>query len=354
MENIKSEQFLIMKLYPKRLVYDIIVIGLLVAGIIYICARFVHLGNVEYTDNAQVQKHITPVSTRVPGFIREIRFDDFQHVRKGDTLVIIEDAEFRLALAQAEANLANARAGMKATSAGIATTSNNLSVSDAGIDEVAAQLDNARREMERFERLYSQHAVTKQQYDNVATAYKSISARYEQVSRARRTTSLAVNEQSHRLSQSEAAIQLAEAAVNLARLNLSYTVIVATADGTLGAKSIHVGQLVQPGMTMVDIVDDSETWVVANYRESQLHNIAIGHEVRITADAVPDVTFTGRVERISDATGAAYSLMPSDNATGNFVKVEQRVPVRISLANNSAEDLARLRAGLNVECEVEY
>ncbi|MCR5394045.1 MAG: HlyD family secretion protein [Bacteroidales bacterium] len=343
-----------MKLYPKRFVYDIIVVGLLVAGIVYICSRFVHLGNVEYTDNAQVQQHITSVNTRVQGFLREVRFDEYQRVHRGDTLAIIEDAEFRLALAQAEANLANAQASGKATSVSIATVTNNLGVNDATIEEVRVQRDNARRELERYEALYAQQAVTRQQYDQVLTAYQSVSARFDQVSRARQSASLAVSEQTHRLTQSEAGIRLAEAAVNMARLNLSYTVIVATADGVLGAKDVHVGQLVQPGMTIVDIVDDSEKWVVANYRESQLPHISVGCEVDITADAVPGVHFRGVVERISGATGSAYSIVPTDNATGNFVKVEQRVPVRISLSSNDPESLDRLRAGLNVECEAMY
>ena len=152
----------------------------------------------------------------------------------------------------------------------------------------------------------------------------------------------------------EAAVRLAQAAVELAQLNLSYTVIVATCDGVTGKKDIHEGQLVQPGQTMVDIVDGSDLWVIANYRETQLPNIKEGYKVTLTADAVPGVTYTGVVESISDATGAAFSLIPQDNATGNFVKVEQRVPVRISLKENSADKLKLLRAGFNVECKVKY
>ncbi len=136
------------------------------------------------------------------------------------------------------------------------------------------------------------------------------------------------------MQQSEAAIEVARAQLELARLNLSYTVIIATADGVLGRKEIHEGQLVQPGQTMVDIVDSRDLWVVANYRETQLPRIAVGAKVRIKADAVPNVEYAGTVERISDATGSAYSLIPQDNATGNFVKVELRVPVRINLDSN--------------------
>lgn len=142
--------------------------------------------------------------------------------------------------------------------------------------------------------------------------------------------------------------------VKLARLNLSYTVIVATCDGVTGHKDIHEGQLVQPGQTMVDIVDNGDLWVIANYRERQLPNIHEGAEVTFTADAVPGVEYKGVVESISDATGAAFSIIPQDNATGNFVKVEQRVPVRIRLKGNDSAQVKRLRAGFNVECKVKY
>ena len=248
----------------KKLVYNIVIICLLVGGLCYVCSRFMHLGNVEYTDNAQVKQHITPINVRVQGFIKQIRFEEYQTVHKGDTLLVIEDAEFRLRLAQAEADLANALAGQKATTAGIATTQNNLNVSDAGIEEARVQMENAQRELKRYEQLFQQDAVTRQQYDNVQTAYKAAKARYEQVSRAKQSTALVKTEQTHRLDQNEAGVKLAQAAVELAKLNLSYTVVIATCDGVTGKKDIHEGQLVQPGQTMVDIVDGSDLWVIAN------------------------------------------------------------------------------------------
>lgn len=338
----------------RRIIYNTLIICFLISGIAYVCSRFIHLGNVEYTDNAQVRQHITPVNTRVQGFIKHICFDEFQPVKKGDTLVIIEDSEFRLRLAQAEADLSNAMAGRSVTTAGIETTQSNISVSEAGIEEMKVVMDNARRELQRYEKLLKEDAVTRQQYDNVKTAYQTAKARYEQASRARRSTSLVKNEQTRRLTQNEAAVRLAQASLDLARLNLSYTVITATCDGMTGRKNIHEGQLVQPGQTMVDIVDGTDLWVVANYRETQLPDIHEGAEVTMTADAVPGVTYRGVVESISDATGAAFSLIPQDNATGNFVKVEQRVPVRIRLEGNSAADIKKLRAGFNVECKVKH
>ena len=327
------------------------VLAVLAAGAWLVVDHFLQFEEGEYTDNATVQQHITPVNARVGGFIKEIRFNEYQPVHKGDTLVVIEDSEYRLQLAQAEANLQRELAGGDVTSSTIGVTRQNMSVSDAGVDEASVRLENARIDDQRYAQLLKSDAVTQQQYDKVHTAYLEAQARYEQAVRSRGTLAKTETEQGHRLTQNQAAVKVARAQIQLAKLNLSYTVIVATADGVVGKKDIHVGQLVQPGQTMASIVDNSELWVVANYRETQLPNIHVGSKVDITVDAVPGVAFKGTVERISDATGSAYSMIPQDNATGNFVKVEQRIPVRIHLdADKKAQ--SKLRAGMNVVCVI--
>lgn len=341
-----------MKRTAKRVIYNIVVFALLAVGLAIVCARFLHFGDVEYTDNAVVCQHITTVNTRVAGFIKEIRFEENQQVKAGDTLVIIEDAEFRMLLAQAQAELANAMASRRLTKAGVTTSTSNVAVSDASIAEEKALLDNAKREFERYSQLYSAGAVTRQQYDNMLSTYQAAQARFERASRAKTAATNVKAEQNIGLDRSDAAIALCEAKVNLARLNMSYCAIVATCDGVTGRKTIHEGQLVQPGQTMVDIVDTNELWVQANYRESQLANIGVGAKVKMKVDAVPGVEYVGVVESLSNATGSAFSSMPHDNATGNFVKIEQRLPVRIALKDNAAENLRLLRAGYNVECEV--
>ena len=334
-----------------RLIYKICVLAVLAAGAWLVVDHFLQFEEGEYTDNATVQQHITPVNARVGGFIKEIRFNEYQPVHKGDTLVVIEDSEYRLQLAQAEANLQRELAGGDVTSSTIGVTRQNMSVSDAGVDEASVRLENARIDDQRYAQLLKSDAVTQQQYDKVHTAYLEAQARYEQAVRSRGTLTKTETEQGHRLTQNQAAVKVARAQIQLAKLNISYTVIVATADGVVGKKDIHVGQLVQPGQTMASIVDNSELWVVANYRETQLPNIHVGSKVDITVDAVPGVAFKGTVERISDATGSAYSMIPQDNATGNFVKVEQRIPVRIHLdADKKAQ--SKLRAGMNVVCVI--
>lgn len=338
-----------------KLISNIILTIVILGGIIWVCSRFVHLGNVEYTDNAQIKQHITPINTRVQGFIKKIYFDEYQPVHKGDTLLIIEDSEFRLRLAQAEANYLNATAGKNAMHTTINTTQSNLSVTEAGIREAQVRLKNAETDYKRYSEMLKQKAVTPQQYDRVKTEYEAAKARYEQISRQKQSTSLVKQEQTQRLEQNEAAIRVAEAEVNLARLNLSYTVIIATADGMTGRKNIHEGQLVQPGQTMVSIIDNSEKWIIANYKETQTTKMKNGQKVRISVDALPGKEFTGRITSISDATGSSMSLMPQDNSAGNFVKVEQRIPVKIEFTQESKpEDIALLRAGMNVECKVEY
>ena len=336
----------------KKYVYNTVVIVLIAVGAIVVILNFSHFGNVEFTDNARVRQHITPQNTRVQGFIKEVRFEEFQKVKKGDTLVVIEDAEFRLRLAQAEADLARMEESSRATGTSIATKDAGIRVKNAGIEEARVNLENAKREDKRFEALLKNDAVTQQQYDNVHTAYLSAKARYEQVAHSRATQTSVKTEQGHHLSASICSLRLAKAAVELARLNLSYCYIIATCDGVVGTKDIEEGMLVQPGQTMVNIVSSNSKWVEANYKESQLPDIHEGSEVEITADAVPGIVYKGRVERISKATGSAFSLVPIDNATGNFVKVEQRVTVRIKLDGNKPEDLAKLHAGYNVECRV--
>lgn len=331
--------------------YNTLIVACLLGGAAYSVSQFMHFGNGEFTDNAHVCQNIVPQNCRVQGFVREVRFTEFQQVKKGDTLAVIEDTEFRLRLAQAEADLIRAQRGTQGTASSIVTTKTSMGVTDAGIEAARVQMENAKREDARFEKLLSLDAVTRQQYDKVHTGYLSAMAGYEQALRSRQTQSAVVAEQGHHLSASEQGIELARRAVDLARLNLSYCYIIATCDGTVGSKDIHVGQLVNPGQTLVSIVDKGERWIEANYKESQLPNIKVGNKVKITADAVPGIAYTGTVERISDATGSAFSLIPIDNATGNFVKVEQRVTVRIKLDGNA--DNTKLKGGYNVECVVE-
>lgn len=344
-----------MKRKTKKLIYNIFACFLLLGSIVWICEKFIHMGNVEFTENAQIKQLIVPVNSRVQGFIKEVRFDEYSKVSKGDTLVIIEDAEYRYMVAQAEANFANAKTGKDAMHNVISTTASNLSVTDASIEEARILFENAERNYNRFSTLYEQNAVTRQQFDDINTAYLAAKARYDMLKRQKESVQSVHREQNTRLGQNEAGIKLAEAALELARLNLSYTVVLAPCDGYTGRKEIQEGQLIQPGQTLVDVVDAKDKWIVANYKETQTANIQVGQEVKIEIDAVPNYIFKGIVRSVSRATGASFSLMPQDNSSGNFVKIEQRIPVRIDFTkDNDAKAMQRISAGMNVECKVLY
>lgn len=334
-------------------IYNVVVILLFVGAIAWCVSHFTHGVGVEYTDDAQVNRHIVPVNTRVAGFVKEVRFSDYQHVKMGDTLVIIEDAEFRLHVAQAEAGLRGSKSKSSVVTASMGTTKSNVQTASAGIEEARVDMLNAKQDFDRYAALLKKDAVTRQQYDNAYARYLGAKSRYEQASSRKMSAESVSSVQSHELGGSREGENVAAAQLNLARLNLSYTVIVASCDGVMGRKDIHVGQLVQPGQMLARIVDDNDVWVVANYRETQMPGIEVGKDVTFTADAIPGVTFHGKVQALSAAAGSAYSMIPVDNATGNFVKVEQRVPVRICLTDdNDKEMVARLRAGLNVETKV--
>lgn len=339
----------------KKILSYIITLAVIIIAAVWVGSKFVHLGNVEFTDNAQVRQQIVPVNSRVQGYIKEIRFNEFEPVKKGDTLIIIDDADMRLRVAQAKADYQSALAGREVADRSVGVASAHVAVTDASIAEAKVVMEMAATDFARYSKLLEQDAVTRQQYDAAKTDYEAKKARYEMLARQRTASSSVVAETRQRISQNEAGIELAKALLETAELNLSYCVITAPCDGYTSRKEIQVGQLVQPGQTLLDVVDSADVWITANYKETQLKHIEPGALVEIKVDAIPDVTFIGKVTALSKATGASLSLLPQDNSAGNFVKVRQRVPVRIDFTDdNSAEAMQRLRAGMNVECEVKY
>lgn len=339
----------------KKIISYVVSLAVVAAAAVWIGGKFVHLGNVEFTDNAQVRRQIVPVKSRVPGYIKEIRFKEYQPVKKGDTLVIIDDADLRLNVARARADYENALAGRSVADRSVASASANVAVSEASVSEAKVLMDLAATDLARYENLMAQDAVTRQHYDIARADYEAKKARYEMLARQCRATSTVVDVSRQRISQSEAGIDLAKALLETAELNLGYSCIVAPCDGYTSRKEIQVGQLVQPGQTLLDVVDSGEVWITANYKETQMQHIGPGSEVEISVDAIPDISFRGVVASVSTATGASLSLLPQDNSAGNFVKVRQRVPVRIELTpDNDAGQLSLLGAGMNVECRVKY
>lgn len=328
---------------------NLFVFLIVAAGLVWLTVNYLHIGNDNYTNDAQVEAFINPVNTRVSAYIKEIRFIEHQPVKKGDTLVILDDREIRTQLGQAEAAYLNALAAKNTTASSVKTVRNNVSVVEANIAAAKARLWNAEQNLRRYESLLNDEAVTRQQYDQIRTEYDAQKAQYESLVNQRNTTSLSAAETATRLDINDAEIKRTAAALDMAKLNLSYTVITAPHDGVMGRRLINEGQLLQAGQQVATIVTNDNKWVVANYREKQMPEIQVGKKMKIKVDALEGKEYEGVVTAISAATGSKYAAVPVDNSTGNFVKVQQRIPVRIEFTSaNKPEDLALLRAGMNV------
>lgn len=323
---------------------------LLAAGATVIVTMFTDNG-VERTDDAQVEQYISPVNVKVAGYIKEIRFTEHQFVHKGDTILIIDDREYAIALKQAEAQLMDARSGRKVIGNSVNTASSSATVLDASIEEAELRVEKLERDYRRYSALLEKKASTPVIVEQYKTELDMAKARVSALKRQREAARSTVSEVSQRQENADAAILRAEAAVDMARLNLSYTVITAPADGYLGRRTIEQGQLVSPGQTITTLIPDSKKWVVANFKETQMARIRPGQSVEITVDAMPGKRFKGTVTAISQATGSKYSMVPTDNSAGNFVKIQQRVPVRIDF-NGSLDDTANSRMAAGMMCEI--
>lgn len=334
------------KVFTMKKAVGIIGICLAIWGLYAIISLFVDYKSNETTDDAQVEQYLSPVNIRVPGYIKKIYFTEHQHVRKGDTLLVLEDDEYRIRLKEAEAALMDARSGRKVVANTLNTVSNSASVYDASIAEAQYRMEQLEKDYRRYSSLLKKNATTPIVVEQYQTQLEMARARVAALKQQREAAHSSVTEVDQRQENAEAAVKRAEAAVDLAALNLSYTVVTAPCNGCLGRRSIEEGQLVNAGQALTTIIPDTRKWVVANYKETQISSLAVGQEVEVTVDAFAGKTFKGRITAISSATGSKYSMVPTDNSAGNFVKIQQRVPVRIELTDISDEDNARLAAGM--------
>ena len=337
----------------KTTVINLLVFAVAVGGFYWLVTNYFHLNEDNFTNSAQVEEFINPVNTRVAGYIKEIKYNEHQAVKKGDTLVILDEREIRTQLAQAEAAYQNALASRNVTSSAVNTVSNNVNVANANIAGAKARLWNAEQNLNRYRNLLASEAVTRQQFDQVKTEYDATRAAYETLISQKNTASLATGETRSRLGVNDAEIKRTAAMLDMARINLSYAVITAPYDGIMGRRLINEGQLVQPGQQLGTIVLNGQKWITANFLESQMPGVKVGEKITVTVDALGGKKFVGMVTAISAATGSKYSNVPVDNSTGNFVKVQQRIPVRIEFTpENKKVDLDQLRAGMNVNVTI--
>ena len=296
------------------------------------------------TNDAFIDQYVVPINIRVAGYIEKVYFHEHQYVHKGDTLLVLDNREYAIKQKEAQAALLDAVGSRDVLNLGIQTSESHIAEQDANIAEARAKLWQAEQDYLRYERLLADESVPRQQYEQMKANYEAAKARYEALLRQKDAAQSQYAETSKRQVNMEAGILRAQAALDLADLNMSYTVVLAPYDGYMGRRTLEAGQYVAAGQTLSYLVRQTDKWVTANYRETQIANIYIGQEVRIKVDGVPGKVFLGHVTAISEATGSKYSLVPTDNSAGNFVKVQQRIPVRIDFDNVSDDDMALLQA----------
>ena len=331
----------------------------------------------QVTDDAYVRSDLTPLSTKVSGIVREVKVSDYQTVAKGDLIVELEHDDYQAQLDQAKAAVEAAKAGIENNRrqrqlqdakidralSGIDQAKAQISAAQAGKEAVEADVVRTRAERARQEALYQTHSTTQQKLE-LATAdegrftgqFASREADLEQAKTSLRSNELAVLAEQRTKSVLEsqesqliADLHAKEAALELAQVNLGYTKITAPGDGSVGERQVRPGQLVSPGTQVLTFVSNVK-WVQANYRETQLTHIKVGDPAEITVDTFPGQTLRGKVLEIAPASGSQFALLPPDNATGNFTKVVQRVPVKIALDPSPLS--AQLRPGLSVTATV--
>jgi membrane fusion protein (multidrug efflux system) len=311
-----------------------------------------HALNHESTDNASVECYSLPVIARVSGYIDSLPLNDYQAVKQGDVLLKIDDREYVIAKAQAEADLAQAEADLENAKAQLVNAQMNLKVTEANAGVQKTRIDKATNDLKRDQALFNDKSITQKQLDdsksNVETQQKQFDANNDQVNLA----AAQVVASDAAIKKAEAVINIRKAVLDAANLKLSYTKIYSQTTGKTGKLNLEKGQFVQAGQTLFTIVNTTEFWIVANYKETQIEHLKEGKAVNIYVDGFPDIVIKGTITSLSEATGAKYSLLPPDNATGNFVKVTQRVPVKINIVNMERyKDI--LRAGLSVTVESE-
>lgn len=318
-------------------------IGIIIWGAIYFFKGYRY----EQTNDAQIDAYLSPVNAKVGGYISKIYYKDNQQVKKGDTLVVIELDEYGLKRDVALAELISSQAKLPILAANEETQIKNIEVIKAQLRSVKAKLNQQQREFDRYKILLADESTTQQKFDNIS-AYLSIAqSDNDQAEASLLVAESKLNDFRAQHNAIEAEIKIKEALLERQELDIRYTTITAPFDGQIGKKIIQEGQLIQAGQTLAFLVNKfEEKWVMANFKETQIANFTIGQTVSIDVDAFPDEKFSGVIESLSPATGSRYSLLPPDNATGNFVKIIQRIPVRIKFTD-TPEKLEKLSPGMN-------
>ncbi|GFO64402.1 HlyD family secretion protein [Geomonas paludis] len=316
----------------------IILIILILVGSLFGLRQWVRSKTHIETDNAFVEAHVHSVASRIPALVQRVAVADNQFVHKGDLLVELDPADYQARLKSAAASLEMAKNETSGDYAEVESARANVGLA-------LARLEQASLDLKRAEALYAKEVIPREQLDRARTAHKVAQAQVREAQEAENRAKAMIGMSGS--GSKDARVAQKQGDLEAAKLNLSYTRIVAPSDGFVTRKGVEVGNYVQPGQALMAIVPLEDAWITANYKESQLTNVRPGQEVDFTVDGYPGRHFTGKVESIMAGTGAAFSLLPPENATGNYVKVTQRIPVRIAIDKRSDPEHL-LRVGMSV------
>ncbi|HEX4174065.1 MAG TPA: HlyD family secretion protein [Acetobacteraceae bacterium] len=323
----------------------IVALAVIGAGVAY----WLQSRNYETTDDAFVDGYVTQIAPQVAGTVTALKFSDNEHVAQGQTLVLIDPRDYQVRLTQAQAQRTSAAASRRQAEAQIGVLQASLDQARANVVVAEADLVQAQQDYQRFTTI-NPHAVSQQQVDNATAAFHSAQAKLNAAKQAVAGAEAQLQTGQAQLVAAQAQQQQAEANVAAAALQLSYCTIVAPVTGHIAHRNVDVGNYVSPGQAMFAVVQDN-VWVTANFKETQLSGLKPGQPVRISVDAVPGVTFHGRVDSFQPGTGSAFSVLPAENATGNWVKVVQRLPVKIVFDDQRVQQHF-LAPGMSVEPSV--
>lgn len=329
-----------------------IILGvLLVAGAVFGIREYLYMKKHVDTDDAQIDGDISPVVARVGGYVDSIYFEENQPVQEGQPLVKIDDQDYRIKVEQARAAQRGAGAGVGVSQSQITATAANVATAASAIDKANVRVWKASKDYDRYANLVKDGSVSQQQFEQVKAEKDAADADLRAARDQYNAVKQQVNTTRSQLAVTNTGVDQRQADVDFAKLQLSYTHINSPATGIVSKKNVQKGQLVQAGQTLFSVVNNNSIYVTANFKETQLAKLKEGEKVNIEVDAFPDQEVTGVISTFSPATGAKFSLLPPDNATGNYVKVVQRVPVRIKLKADK-ELLTKLRPGMSVKVSV--
>jgi membrane fusion protein, multidrug efflux system len=329
-----------------------VILGLgVLAGLYYAYTVWDYNRHHESTDNAQVEAYLVPVLPRVAGYVKAVHVQDYDHVTKDQVLVEMDENEFQLALDELEASYQQAQADIANARANIINTQLSYKTALANSELARIRLNKAKADADRDARLFQDNAITRKQQDDSQNNLLVFSQQFNTSRNDAAVAQSRINVLQSTVQKAQAAARQIQSRIDQQKLRLSYTQVKATQSGRIGKKNAEPGQFVQAGQTLMTIVNDSVFWAVANFKETQIARIKIGDEVEMKVDGYKDVVLKGKIAAFSEATGAKFSLLPPDNASGNFVKVTQRIPVKIEILEPQKYKNI-LRAGVSLEVSV--